>query len=340
MIKIQQGMQGQVTVIGGGFIMTISQLKRFYEQDSREYELKKNKNFLNWLQNTINYGYHNFISIDELQKLINNIVNWYELKYPEKELEYFEGRRYMNFQDIKSISDVMDIRQLLFRLPHNQLYLMECGYRAKYIGSFPIYENDKEISSKVQICMPIYRKNEDESHSLFEKLPHLLLRADSMTGEVLNGYEIDEYLDSDKSINLDELLSVFNEKYSDELDFIELKESVYDHHSDMELRYKVLQLVALKLLYSKNTFPERGYKRAKRFINEFNKELGLTLSTAEIDEIMHRDYTDGERWEWVTNAITDENGEEFSYTTSENIARKEIFPYNPKKLIKSIFGKK
>ena len=58
----------------------------------------------------------------------------------------------------------------------------------------------------------------------------------------------------------------------------------------MELRHRILQLVALKLLYSKNTFPERGYERAKRFINEFNKNLCLTLSTEEIDEIMYRDY--------------------------------------------------
>lgn len=65
--------------------------------------------------------YHCFIKIEELQELINNIVNWYEIKYPEKEFEYFEGIRYTNFQDIKSISKVMDIGQLLFRLPHNQL---------------------------------------------------------------------------------------------------------------------------------------------------------------------------------------------------------------------------
>lgn len=67
----------------------------------------------------------------------------------------------------------------------------------------------------------------------------------------------------------------------------------------MELRHRILQSVALKLLYSRNTIPERGYERAKRFINEFNKKLGLELSTEQIDEIIHRDYTNGERWEHV-----------------------------------------
>lgn len=54
-------------------------------------------------------------------------------------------------------------------------------------------------------------------------------------------------------------------------------------------------MVALKLLYSNRTIPERGYKRATRFINEFNKKMGLNLSTEEIDEIINRDYTNDER---------------------------------------------
>lgn len=229
----------------------------------------------------------------------------------------------MNFQDIRRISDVMDIRQLLFRLPHNQLCLMECGYRAKGWGQHPIYENGKEIGWKAQIFMSINRKNEEESDSWLGKAPYFLLHADHMTGEVSNDYELEEYLDSEENLNLDELLSIFKEKYTDELDFTELKESVYDHNCDMELRHRILQLVALKLLYSRNTIPERGYERAKRFINEFNKKLGLELSTEQIDEIIHRDYTNGERWEHVLKTYVDEDGEEHSYWTVEDVAKKE-----------------
>ena len=144
-----------------------------------------------------------------------------------------------------------------------------------------------------------------------------------MTGEVSNDYELEEYLDSEENLNLDELLSIFKEKYTDELDFTELKESVYDHNCDMELRHRILQLVALKLLYSRNTIPERGYERTKRFINEFNKKLGLELSTEQIDEIIHRDYTNGERWEHVLKTYVDEDGEEHSYWTVEDVAKKE-----------------
>ena len=303
--------------------MTFAQAERFYGQDTKDYEIEKNKDFLTWLKTSIKEGYHCFIKTEELQELIDSIVNWYEIKYPERELEYFEGTRHMDFQDIRRISDVMDIRQLLFRLPHNQLCLMECGYRAKGWGQHPIYENGKKIGWKAQIFMSINRKNEEESDSLLGKAPYFLLHADHMTGEVSNDYELEEYLDSEENLNLDELFSIFKEKYTDELDFTELKESVYDHNCDMELRHRILQLVALKLLYSRNTIPERGYERAKRFINEFNKKLGLALSTEQVDEIIHRDYTNGERWEDVLKTYVDENGEEHSYWTVEDVAKKE-----------------
>ena len=263
------------------------------------------------------------MQIEELQELINNIVNWYEIKYPERELEYFEGIRHMNFQDIKRISNVMNIRQLLYRLPHNQLCLIECGYRAKGWGKRPIYKNGKKEDWKVQIFMKIYRKNEEECNSWLGKASYFLFRADQMTGEVSKDCELEEYVNSEENIILDELLSTFYKKYPDELDFTELKESVYDHNCDMELRQRILQLVTLKLLYSRNTTPERGYERAKRFINEFNKKLGLTLSTEQIDEIIQRDYTNNERWEEVLKTYIDEDGEEHSYWTVEAVAKKD-----------------
>lgn len=303
--------------------MTITEAERFYEKDTKDYEIEKNKDFLTWLKTSIKNGYHCFMKTEELQELIDSVVNWYEIKYPERELEYFEGTRHLGFQDIRRISDVMDIRQLLFRLPHNQLCLMECGYRAKGWGQYPIYENGKEIDLKVQIFMKINKKNKEECNPWYGEMTYFLLHADYMTGEVSNYYELEDYIDNEENISLDELLSVFNEKYSNELDFTELTESVYDHNCDMELRDRILQLVALKLLYSRNTIPERGYERAKRYINEFNKRLGFALSTEQIDEIIHRDYTNGEKWEHVLKTYVDEDGEEHSYWTVENVAKKE-----------------
>ena len=271
--------------------MTIREVENFYEQDSKKYKIEKNDDFLKWVKSLISNGYRCYIKTDEMQDLIDKIANWYEIKYPEREFEHFEGIRNIDFQDIKSISNVMDVRQLFFRLSHNQLRLMECGYRAKGWGQHPIYDNGKKVGWKTQIFMRLNKKNEEKYNSWLDRESYFLLHADHLTGKVLKSFELEEYLDGKEDLNLDELLSIFKGKYTDELDFTELKESVYNHNCDLELRHKVLQFVALKLLYSKNTSPERGYERAKRFINEFNKELDVKLTTKQIDEIVNKDYS-------------------------------------------------
>ena len=275
--------------------MTIAEAERFYEQDTKKYEVEKNKEFLKWLKDSINGGYNSFIEINELQELINNIVNWYEIKYPEREMEFYEGIRHFDFENMYTLSKVMDTKQLMYRLPRNQLNLIECGYRAKGWGQYPIYEND-------------------------EKVPYFILQANCMTGEVIKNYSSKDYVNFDNII-LDELLLMFNERYKDELDFIELKESVYNHNVDIVLRNKILQLVALKLLYSVNTIPERGYERSKKFINEFNKELNLTLSTEEIDEIMRRDYANKEK---LKKTFVDENDGKASCDVMETSGLKRL----------------
>lgn len=316
--------------------MTIAQAERFYEQDKKDYELGNNKEFLSWLKSSITDGYHCFMEIDELQKMIDTIANWYEIKYPERELEFYEGIRYLdeNLQGVKRISNVMDLKQLLFRLPHRQYSLMECGYRARGWSQSFVYDKTGKLESKASIYMHIDKKNAEQDIMLCEELPYFSVRANDITGEVLVDYDVKEYLDGESNLSLEQLLKIFEEKYADELDFTELKECVYDHDTDMELRHRVLQLVALKLLYSRNTIPERGYERARRFINEFNKKLGLTLSTEEIDEIMNRDYNNGEKWELVTKTFVDENGEEHSYCTVENVNKKDK---DIKSFVKSIF---
>jgi hypothetical protein len=177
--------------------------------------------------------------------------------------------------------------------------------------------------------MQINRKNKEECNPLWGKRPYFLLKANHITGKVSKNLEIEEYLDNEEDISLDELLSIFTEKYLDKLDFTELKLSVYDHNCDMELRHRILQLVALKLLYSRNTIPERGYERAKRFINEFNKKLGLNLSTKQIDEIMQRDYNNIEEVTYSTTNNVDENDFE-EETKGIKILVKRMFNKNKK----------
>lgn len=318
--------------------MTIAQAERFYKQDTKKYDISKNKELLTWLKKAIKKGYHSFIDVEYIQELIDNIVYWYEMKYPERELELSEGTIYRNFEDIENLSKVMDLKQLMYRLPHKQLCLMECNYRSKG-GSIRYVYNDKgeKVGQKKILYIRIDRKGIEYNPFSCSKLPDFLLHADPDSGKVDVDYNLKDYFSVD-DITLDELLVLFKEKYTDELGFTELEECIYDHNCDVELRRIVLQLVALKLLYSNRTIPERGYKRATRFINEFNKKMGLNLTTEEIDEAINRDYTNGERWEQVLKTYVDEDGKEHSYWTVEDVNKKKLLE-TTKGLVKSLFKK-
>lgn len=269
--------------------MTISEAKKFYEQDEELYEIKKNKEFLKWLNNEIKNGYHSIAELETLQKLIDSIVAWYEIKYPEKEFQ--TDWSYPDFKDIDSISSVMTTRQLLYRLTSAEYNVIDLGYRASGWGVSPIYENGKKVGEKSTIFMPIKIIKEEEPKNKWKSDDYFFVNAEHKTGRVIRNYQFDKYYSEEEDICLEELLSYFDNNYSDKLDYTELKECIKEYNIDIELRNKVLQLVALKLLYSEKTNPKNGYERANKFIEEFNNDLGLSLSTKEIDEIMNRDYT-------------------------------------------------
>lgn len=276
--------------------MTITQSERFYEQNRKKYDISKNKELLTWLKRAIKNGYHAFIDIENLQELIDNIVYWYEMKYPEREMEFYEGTRYFNSENMETLSNVMDIKQLMYRLPHKQLCLIQCNYRSNVVGTKIIYNDKGEIARhKTTLSMQIDRKGvKYDPFSISSKLPNFLLYADTDSGKVNVDHNLKDYTNNE-SITLDELLILFKEKYSNDLEFAKLEECIYDHNCDVELRRRILQLVALKLLYSSRTIPERGYERAKRFINEFNENMRLNLTTKEIDEIINKNYTNSRK---------------------------------------------
>lgn len=265
--------------------MTIQELTNFYKQDNNLYELNTNENFLKYLNTKIKKGYNFNFTIEELQELIDYIVNWYEIKYPEKELAYYNGIKNSKFSDIKSLSKAMNIDQLLYRLTSNQLKLLESGYQANGSYQIPI-ENKEKTTYKIQTIVLITRKN---LTNYSNDLSYFFLKIDYLTGRVLDIDELDEYI-SPKNLNLEQLYLILKNKFNQEFDLSNIENCIKNHEFTIELRDKILQLTALKLLYSKNTIPLYGYIRTKRFISEFNKKLNLTLSSNEIDELTNKDY--------------------------------------------------
>lgn len=288
--------------------MTIKEADNFYSRDLKKYNIMDNKEFLSWFNSLIKKGYHCYIDLEQMQSLIDHVVNWYEIKYPERELEANNGVIHMDFENIDRMSKHMNIRQFMYRLPHKELCLMESDYRSTGGGLRTLYDEKGNVSGfKSVLFMSL--KNKEFDPFDYDSLWELFLTADTKTGKIEPTYHFKELVTEDE-IGLKELLGILKEHLK-EIDTTKLEECLYDHYCDTELRNKLLQLAALKMVYSPNTIPERGYERSKRFIAEFNKKLGLQLSTEEVDKIMAIDYS-----------------------------KEDDSKEKPKKFIKSIFQKK
>lgn len=273
-------------MIMGVMIMTKEELKNFYSEDERLYDLNENKKFLYMFNHLIDEGYDLFIGIDEMQDMIDTIAAWYEIKFPEREFDFYDGKMTTDFSKFKELSDVMDIKQLFFRLTDNQQKLLEGLYRSKSSKDFPVYEHGQLNGVDKKVYYKIERKEEDK---YFSKHKDFVVSADAKTGKIDMDYEIDKYV-SDDEIDIYNLVRLFIDDYFDELNFSDLEQASNNKFLDNYLRDRLLEFVALKLLYSRRTTPLRGYERAKRFMDEFNKKLDLNLQMDCLDKIMNRGY--------------------------------------------------
>ena len=256
--------------------MNINDENKFYKNDKKIYELSNNKDFLEWLKVAINNGYKPIYTINELQKLIEKISNWYELKFVDRELSKEEGIIDSEFLDVEDISTYMSTIQLLYRLNNKENNFLKCKYRTGSGYSYPIIENGKTIW-RDNLFLKIYDKNNRNDSYLF-------IYADNETGKIRNNSSILEYINKD-DITLEELYDLL--KNNDNLKIEDLYSCIYNHKCDLELRKYILECVAYKLIYSKKTIPIRGYKRAINFIDEFNYYFNLDINTDNIDNLIN-----------------------------------------------------
>lgn len=289
--------------------MTIKEAENFYREDKKEYILTNKTIINNWIKEIYekeklrlkevkypeNYGYavKNMLTninetindIKKLQELIDFITIWYEIKYSNNFFEIFNNVSY-------NLMKTMTVDELLERLDDEQLDIMLCNYRGGTWGKGPVIINDKKISDySIYISMDIKRTINGLNCDSYASL-----NADEKTGLISLGYTgLEKYINKKYTkkgyITLEELYNEL-EKTDNGVDYTKIKKIILDKKLREKIRKEILELTALKILYSRNTIPEYGYERAKKFINEMNRKFNINLTTKRIDEIITKNYND------------------------------------------------
>ena len=246
---------------------------RFYRRDKHEYELESNDAFIKWLVMSVNSGTRcdRYTKFKDMQGLIDDLNNFYQIKYPDFKLEEIPQNPFGEM--IKELDEPeinLSVKGMILRLKWQEMDLMQCEYGidGNSSGNYSEVENGKTVY-KSWVGLSLYDKRNmiDNYSILFDPR---------------NGIIIYSKIGSFTNRHLETILK-YLKTHPSQLDFHELEKVVNTYHFEIELRHRLLQLTALKILYT-GIKPELGYERAKRFIQEMNEELGLLLSTEEIEE--------------------------------------------------------
>ncbi len=241
--------------------MTGLEIENFYALDTKEYNIDQNQEFIALFEKFRNYNRD--FNKGKIKCFMEDIVRFYEFKYPN---EMFDGTpEYTEeYKQMLEITKLMDVKQLEFRIHHD---------------ARTVLVNDYEDYFKIEI-------NRDTDIYPFFTLIHI-------EQGILNVYDLDSIkkyiLLKKKKITPEEFYAIL-EQSNIEMDYSALKRLLDEKHFTNLIRKKILELTALKMLYSENTLPIYAYPRIKCFIKEFNEAYGLTLDCQKIDEIMALNY--------------------------------------------------
>lgn len=255
--------------------MTISEVENFHKQDEKKYILSQNKKILNFIQQKKKEGINFRLSIEQMQQIINQIVQFFEFKYPSSfitDLFYKCEDTKKDMKICQSLAKTLDIEQLKYRLGHYYVQFLDCSYGDR----FDMYKEKKNLNDIDRISVRMDKNGTIEPYDL----------------ESIREYGFLNNIDGIQTIS--DALGRFIESPVD-VDYSGLTKAVITHKAQIQLRNMILELIPLKLIYSNNGDPEYGYIRAKSFVRMFNKEYNLNISMEEIEEIMHRDYSTKEK---------------------------------------------
>ncbi len=240
------------------------EIQNFYEMDTKEYDIDQNQEFLALFE--IFRNYDRDFNKEKIKHFMEKIVCFYEFKYPN---EMFNGTSQDSeeYKRMLEITKLMDVKQLEFRIHHD----------AK-----GVLINDYWDYFKIEI------KRDETKYPYRNKEEYYFRVKEGIVKSNFPSFKKEIAFENEKTTP-EEFYSIL-EQSDKVMDYSELKRILEAKHYTNLMKKKILELTALKMLYSENTLPIYAYPRIKYFIKEFNETYDIDLDCQRIDEIMNIDY--------------------------------------------------
>ncbi len=254
--------------------MTVEEEEKIRKQDKQLYDLNKNKDFLKKYKEMIKNGYDPILSIDGMQYLLDYIVRWYEIKYPDVELQEYMER--VGEYAVKPIAPYMDTKQLLSRLSDRMVTFMRRLYRG-CAGGYRRLVNaqGEEIGGYGVIAINI---GKDSWKNVYVNTTNGLVEYDQ---EI---YDYFGYRKNDE-LYIYELANIDKSKYNIE----ELEKVTKLSQDDWDLCNDLMYFTALKMIYSDDTVLNLGIKRTKIFLEEIQRDLNIKFIESKIENLIDKE---------------------------------------------------
>lgn len=237
---------------------------------NKEYDLAKNEKIKAWLELKEKKGYIPDITTEELQDLIDKIVLWYELKYPDFILDdsYLACNNPPDpemKEQVEALSEQMTFEQLLNRLTYNQYCF---------------------LTDIIQSCdLQYYVKVNKDDTKIVDGLIHSYYNMDSLEA-IYHDKVLEQILGGKLEIcySYRNLIGKWQINLDDSRELMEivllLRERIkllcFDLKSANDYRKKILDLAALKLAAdSRNKYV--AWKRSQLFIEDIEKNLHISI---------------------------------------------------------------
>lgn len=237
-----------------------------------EKEIKSEKELMKWLKDINKEGYSFYAAFRELVGLINNVSEWYKIKYNDYVLDH----------DYEHV----DVKNLYEILSKNQQHILNPLYRCE-TGGVKTFENAKSKEKKYRevgiSSLTYYEYGKDSKDSLAEDM---LVLIDVATGAVLMPEKLKKVLNR-RIIKADDLLALLSFRYKGMFDFEELRLCCFNHECDVEILKMTIKFILKKIIDDKQSDVEHDLKRADIFITDFKEKIDKYNLEDEINNILN-----------------------------------------------------